>query len=389
MKTLIELFDERPLENIIGTETFRPERTVYICPQEILKNRVIQNKLREYFEHRGVSSECVFVGSSMLSAAEVAAALNRVLESYPDCVLDITGGSEYALFAAGLVCADKKIPVLTYSRTRSSFFNVMNAPFAHKLKCDVAIRVEDCFLMAGGMLRRGRFDNSVLGAYSGFFDRFFAVYMKNRRNWNDFICYMQQSSSAYNDSLYVSAPWQQHCRGKIYRADSELLAELEETGFISNLKICEGESVSFKFRDGRTKAWLRDVGSVLELYVYHRAITLGCFNDVVTSAVVDWEADGEANPVTNEIDVMATCGMVPVFISCKTCDVKTEAINELAILRDRFGGKMAKAAIVTTEPSGVSARKRADELNISIIDLNDIEKGALDERLHSLSQPEI
>ena len=27
-----------------------------------------------------------------------------------------------------------------------------------------------------------------------------------------------------------------------------------------------------------------------------------------------------------------------VFISCKTCAVDTDAINELAILRDRFGG---------------------------------------------------
>ena len=31
MKTLIELYDERPIENVLGTEVFRPERTVFLC----------------------------------------------------------------------------------------------------------------------------------------------------------------------------------------------------------------------------------------------------------------------------------------------------------------------------------------------------------------------
>lgn len=32
MKTLIELYDERPLKNVLSTEVFSPERTVFICP---------------------------------------------------------------------------------------------------------------------------------------------------------------------------------------------------------------------------------------------------------------------------------------------------------------------------------------------------------------------
>ena len=30
MHTLIELYDERPLENVLGVEVFRPERVVYV-----------------------------------------------------------------------------------------------------------------------------------------------------------------------------------------------------------------------------------------------------------------------------------------------------------------------------------------------------------------------
>ena len=73
-----------------------------------------------------------------------------------------------------------------------------------------------------------------------------------------------------------------------------------------------------------------------------------------------------------------------MFISCKTCDVKTEALNELAILRDRFGGKIARAAIVTAERGGAAMRNRASELDILVIDLNDLSAGRIGQRIKTL-----
>ena len=99
-----------------------------------------------------------------------------------------------------------------------------------------------------------------------------------------------------------------------------------------------------------------------------------------TSVVVDWQGGNQPDAVTNEIDVMATCGVRPIFISCKTCDVKTEALNELAILRDRFGGQIARAAIVT------AMRHRAMELGIDVIDLEDLQGPDPARRLKALSR---
>ena len=64
--------------------------------------------------------------------------------------------------------------------------------------------------------------------------------------------------------------------------------------------------------------------------------------------------------------------------------IKTEALNELAILRDRFGGKGSRAIIVTS--STVSdedspMRRRADELNIEVIELGDLAMDRLVKRL--------
>ena len=92
--------------------------------------------------------------------------------------------------------------------------------------------------------------------------------------------------------------------------------------------------------------------------------------------------------VSNEIDVMATRGVIPLFLSCKTSDVKTEALNELAILRDRFGGKGAKAAIVTTEPCNAAARHRAAQLGIAVIDLEELKNEQMAHRLKVIMKAE-
>ena len=122
----------------------------------------------------------------------------------------------------------------------------------------------------------------------------------------------------------------------------------------------------------------------LELYVYKACLDSGLFDDVRTSAVVDWNGDEKDSPVSNELDVMCTRGITPVFISCKTCMIRTEALNELAVLRDRFGGEIARAAIVTAEAAGAAARNRAAELNIRIIDLNDLKKGEIGQSIRRL-----
>ena len=373
MKTLIELYDERPLENVLSTEMFRPERTVFICPPEVAANRTLQSKLREYFRHRGLGGECVFLPVSLLDAGAVAQLLREVAARYPDCALDIAGGTDAALFAGGLVCAETNIPVFTYSRKRNMFFDIQHAAFAHDLPCTVQLKVEDCFLMAGGSMRQGRVDNAVLSRYMDLIDPMFALYLRFRREWPKIVTYIQRVSQA-DDGLHAQGDYQvKGERGTRVSAPMLALEEMEKLGLLSHLRALENGQVSFDFRDAQVRAWLRDVGSALELYIYKACLDSRLFNDVHTSVVVDWQGQKPGpDSVTNELDVMATAGVRPVFISCKTCDVKTEALNELAILRDRFGGQVASAAIVTAERGRGPMRHRAMELGIDVIDLEDL-----------------
>lgn len=388
MKTLIELYDERPLENVLSTEVFRPERTVYICPSRVADSEKVRQKLRDYFRHRGVECELAFLAANMFSADSVLGQLKYAVGRWEDCVLDITGGTDAALFAGGLLCAERDIPVFTYSRRKNSFFVIRGTAFEGSKPCDVRYSVEDCFVMAGGSMRRGRVDNEQLSRYLDVIDPMFELYMAHRRDWNRIVNYMQRASYTPADgrvTLGVSCPYVlKGERGQRIEADVPALRDMERVGLIRGLSADKTDGVRFTFADRQIRTWLRDVGSVLELYVYKACVDTELFQDVRTSAVVDWEGDNKQGNVTNEIDVMACRGVTPLFISCKTCDVKTEALNELAILRDRFGGGIARAAIVTAENGSAIMRRRAAELNINVIDLKDLRAGTIKDHIRAL-----
>ena len=385
MNTLIELYDDRAIENILAPDMFRPQRIIYLCPGEIAQDRSRQEKLKDFFKRRGWNPELIFMEASLFKADRILRQLLTIGEKYPDCALDVTGGSDAALFAAGMFTAQTGVPAFTYSRKKNRFYDISGAAFADNLLCNLAYSVEEFFLMAGGTLLPGRVDNAVLSKYLSDFDPFFDCFLQFRRDWTDIISYIQRvSPSEYGQVPPLSIQGKYTVKGdhgSRNSANEAALLELERIDFIRDLTIVRGESVSFRFRDLNTRAWLRDVGSVLELYTYKACIDTGIFNDVISSAVVRWDDVLGHGSVSNEIDVMAARGVIPLFISCKACDIKTEALNELAILRDRFGGKGAKAAIVTTEPCNAAARHRAAQLGIAVIDLEELKGAQIVQRL--------
>ncbi len=382
MKTLIELYDERPLDNVLATEVFRPKETVFICPPEVAQDRALQSSLRQYFKLRGCLPKLTFVPVSLLDAVKVEKQLQKTLETHEDCAIDISGGTDAALFAAGAVSGG--VPVITYSRSKNAFFEIKNAPFADDLPCTVRLDARACLMMAGGELMQGREDNSLLRGRLEDIDRLFCVYRTYRRVWNDQIAYIQRISRA--DALDAEGPRKATANNRAVAAEEGLFRALADQGLIDRLHM-DGERIAFRFPDETVRFWLRDMGSVLELQVFRACLEADCFDDVILSAVVDWRsADPAGQAVTNEIDVMCVRGVTPLFISCKTCEIRTEALNELAILRDRFGGKASRAAIVTAASASRSRRvmlKRAAELNIEVIEWEDIELKRLVRKLKS------
>lgn len=392
MNTLIELYDERAIENILAPDMFHPRRIIYLCPREVLRDHTRQQKLAAFYRKRGWEPELIFVGTSLFEADRILRQLFTIEEKYPDCAIDVTGGSDAALFAAGMFAARKGVPAFTYSRRKNRFYDISGADFADDLYCDLTYSIEDFFLMAGGTLLPGRVDNHILSQYLPYFDPFFSCFLRFRHEWPTIISYIQRISPAEYGQIppldITGSYTVKGERGSRNSANEDALQELAQIGFIQDLTIIPDQQVSFRFRDVHTRAWLRDVGSVLELYTYKACVDAAIFHDVISSAVVRWDDVLGHGSVLNEIDVMAARGVIPLFLSCKACDIKTEALNELAILRDRFGGKGAKALIVTTESCNAAARHRAAQLGIAVIDLEELKTGQLVHRLKVIMKAE-
>ena len=392
MNTLIELYDERAIENILAPDMFHPRRIIYLCPREVLRDHTRQQKLAAFYRKRGWEPELIFVGTSLFEADRILRQLFTIEEKYPDCAIDVTGGSDAALFAAGMFAARKGVPAFTYSRRKNRFYDISGADFANDLYCDLTYSIEDFFLMAGGTLLPGRVDNHILSQYLPYFDPFFSCFLRFRHEWPTIISYIQRISPAEYGQIppldITGSYTVKGERGSRNSANEDALQELAQIGFIQDLTIIPDQQVSFRFRDVHTRAWLRDVGSVLELYTYKACVDAAIFHDVISSAVVRWDDVLGHGSVLNEIDVMAARGVIPLFLSCKACDIKTEALNALAILRDRFGGKGAKAVIVTTESCNAAARHRAAQLGIAVIDLEELKTGQLVHRLKVIMKAE-
>ncbi len=384
MDTLVELFDERAIENVLGAEMFKPKNVIYLCPPELVDVDKFLNTIKSFFKKRGLQINIKIVKSSLFETGEILAQLEDIYKKYPNIGIDVTGGNDAALFATGMFCQKTKLPAFTYSRKNNRFYNIMNADFAENVKCTLNYSVEDFFLMAGGTLRKGRVDNNLLSSYEKDFDKFFDIFLQHKREWPDQITFFQRISRNHHDeeiNLSVSGMLDQKGEhGRRVYGSKNLLTKLRDIGFLTSLEFFD-EQVSFTFKDEQIRAWLRDVGSALELYMYEACRKTGIFGDVISSAIVDWDGYVGHDSVSNEIDVVATRGVTPIFISCKACDVKTEALNELAIIRDRFGGKGAKAVIATTESINAAARHRAAQLGIAVIDIEEMISSEVPQRL--------
>ena len=381
MKTLIELYDTTPIENVLARRCSGPQEMIRICPPDIEQNRQFRRSLRTYFEYRQCPVKLTFIPVSMVDAVRIERVLREVLESRPDCAIDISGGTDASLFAAGSVSSD--IGVFTYSRKRNTFFEIKNAPFARSLPCTVRLDARSCFLMAGGTLLPGREDNDAAEGQA-------AADRKAVRNLHPIPPRLEPADQLHPEDFVLGAGRADR-RGPRRRRREDRCERRRraccgpgEGGLDPDLQMIE-EGMRFRFPDETVRFWLRDIGAVLELQVYRACLAAQCFDDVVLSAVVNWQGGAiQRDSVTNEIDVMAVQGIQPVFISCKTCEIRTEALNELAILRDRFGGKGSRAIIATSgmaTKNRAPMRNRAAQLGIEVSEWDDLRFDRLVARL--------
>lgn len=392
--TYIEFFDKTASENILACLTFSPVRVIYIGDNSKLMRKHIAN-YEKVFTQRGSSIEFIYKTVSKSNLPNAVAVLSEIVETYDDCVFDITGGEEILTLALGVVYA--KYPEQNIQIHK---FNLRNNVVSD---CDQdgktiqigspALSVEENIKIYGGDVNRANTYNwDISPDFRRDIDLMWEVCRGDVRYWNMQIGMFEVaeaigtvSEDGLTTTAYRAALDDYLLRHKLkYKRAKGIINYLIDHGLLTCFDDQDDTTVTISYKNPQVKKCLTKAGQALEMKVYVTAkeLTDGnapVYNDVLNGVVIDWdgqhhdEQTEKRYDTENEIDVMLMHGLIPVFISCKNGIVTSDELYKLNTVAEHFGGKYAKKILVATALSligeaGNYLRQRAKDMSITLIE---------------------
>ena len=402
MKTLIELYDQEPIYNYLAATVFEPDKVCFIGDYESLDIDAV-SAADGYKSLMGLECKFSFVYADSNNYDEMRRklkeAVHRETEAGNECFIDVTGGRDLALVAAGsLIPYDVKI--VYYDRSINAFRHLGEE---RNTEVDVGLSCEAFITIAGGAVYSDSRNKKFTDEEWEIIRKVIGIYFKNRDVWNRFIKYLQKVAKGENekvaDDLNVDAEFSfDDGGGRILKCDENIMRELAGAGIIEYLRFSpDKKRVRFSFINEVMAMLLVNEGVWLELAVYLAGIESEKFFDVQSSVKFVWDIPSKSEtleeivdqPVPrNEVDVVLTRGVLPIFISCKTRMPTNDDLNELYALRKKFGGELVAAVLATTKYVSKDSPiwERAQEMDISIVDERCFENGRITKTLEKITE---
>lgn len=155
MKTLIELFDESPILNVLASVAFKPEKLIFFGadPLQVEESR---RDYERFFKSRGENPEIEYISTDMENIDEVNGTLAKIIAENPDCVVDVTGGKDIALLAAGMAAVRLGVPLIAYNKRTKRYANISEYEPAMRANIFGLLDCEDFSMSAADALRKAR-----------------------------------------------------------------------------------------------------------------------------------------------------------------------------------------------------------------------------------------
>ena len=373
--TIVEFFDKDAIENIVSSLMCNPENVVLIGDNKKAMKRAIE-KYKAVIEKHGTCVNFSVVQVQRNNLQDIVGTLQNLIETLGEITIDLTGGEDLHLVAAGIVFNSNPSKVFLHR------YNINNGKF---YDCDADgnvlsstkynISVEDSISLYGGDIVFEDKQTETKGTYKWNFDKEFRtdidtmwqICSDNPREWNRItnIC----TPEYYFDDFDLKI----HSQGKFLTSIPVIIQKLKSHKLINNVTLKNG-TLSFESKNPQIKRCLTTAGQILELKTTLSLLSINeanngnLFNDILTGVTIQWELPEENNAIiTNEIDVIVIKELVPFFISCKNGDVEAEEFYKLSTIATKFGGKYAKKILVATEEiTGLT--QRATEMHIRVVD---------------------
>lgn len=393
MLVLIELYDHRePINNVITLSAYHPEKLVVLGDSSVSKQRV-QKYIDRYIAASDLQTETEYVPCRAYDLDQVEESLKGVIGRYgaENCVIDVIGGSEILLMAAGSCCREfSALRVVTQKKKTDEFVWLKGSPEV-PVQEKLNITIQQAIALTGGeLVRNARVsENTFDDAFVELIPKVFGVYMQYRNVWNEFVLYMQrlnQDEYRVDGCCTFCAPRVFYVGRRRVDPETEIFEALRDEGAITAFEETD-DQYTVRFVSENVLKYLCDVGSWLELYSYVLLKKSCLFHEVQMSAVVSWDDDADKRDVINEIDLIALDGKGQMFISCKTALPDNMVLNEIAALTSHFGSMHAVPVLITAsslEKESPSVFKRAAEMGVAILDASDLREAKFMEELRKI-----
>lgn len=415
--TYIEFFDKSAAENVVTCLLGAPERVIFVGDNSKRMKRAIEH-YQKIFTARGdeIAFLCRSVPRNDLEAA--VNLLTELVETYPDCVFDLTGGEGILMLALGIVYArnpDKNIQLHKFN-LRSNAIADCDRDGIPVFPQSPALSVEENIQLHGGEILYGLVDGTDTYCWdmNGEFLRDIAamweICRENTRNWNVQMGILGavEALGRLDDGGRTTIVSRDEVeayllqRNVIYKKFKNIISALMKAGLLTWFDDESYGEITISYKNPQVKRCLTKAGQILEMQMFATARGLRdkngelVYQDAMNGVVIDWDGDAfeerteSAYDTRNEIDILLMHNLIPVFISCKNGVVTSEELYKLSTVAERFGGKYAKKVLIATALGnlGESAqylRQRAEDMGITILEnVQELTQAELERKLKNL-----
>ena len=386
--TLIECFDRSPMENIAGCLHLRPEKLILLGDET--KIEPVLRRYRKFLKSRGMDTRVALQHICKNDPLGTAGILSDIVRREQDCVIDLSGGDEQVILAVGAMLAGldgdlrRRVSVQKFDTAQRVLVDCDNDGHVVRGR-RAALSVREVVALNGGASNSGT-DQIPKDCDPRELDRLWAMVAADPKGWNRSIALLGEFESRSESKSRICLDMDK-LRGQIRDFGEkapqlrDLLEEFHNRGIIDLTG--SRDYLRYTYTSPLMRCCTQKAGNVLEIKTLLEARGMEqndkpYFDDCQMSVTIDWDGIShgpqERVPETkNEIDVLVTRGLVPLFISCKNGDIGDEELYKLHTVATRFGGPRARKMLIATNLDRKSAAanrsfvQRAWDMDIFVV----------------------
>ena len=376
---LIELFDQEHMENIVAFLRLKPEEVFFLGNEE--KMQPFLERYRALLAHKKIPTKLRPQNVNLDDMESIVRTLREILDTCESCVIDITGGDERLVMAAGAALAQlspqrrDKVTVQRFVMPDGEVVDYDGDGEVFSGKPEV-LTAGELIALYGGTIYPTTMQPAETYTPADV-DFLWQILKTDPRGWNRLLSTLRELEKPVDDErneFYIRRDVQKF--QEKWALVEPFLKKLHKHKVISYT--AKGEELRYRYHDTLLQHCLQKEGNLLEVKTLLEARALrekgkAYFDDCKMSVNIDWDGKVSENPrafsgTHNEIDVILTRGMKALFVSCKNGDVGDGEMYKLRSVAEEFGSPYARKMLIVAKLDNEEAMaRRAADMGIYLV----------------------